>query len=405
MAEAGRVRGRSSSVGDADVKHLQTRKSEKRPRADSTSSCMICEESLDEVDIKMKCEGCENWLCLRCSKVSLQVFQAMRSGLLGSFPFMCQYCKSNLPHMRSLTKSFDQMRDSNEERLKLIESRLSRIEDTVDDKIDSKIEQAKEDLFGQVSQQIQQNNTTLHEAKEEIIGQVSQEIQPKIEKAIKEALDSDNRKEIKEAVKDTYEEHKKTGQATGSTPISPGTHQKQVDQAVTTLASELQDREKRRNNLVIYNAPESESQLKDERVRHDVKLLTEMCTESLKVKVEVDDVQSATRIGKPRQEGKPRPLIVTMKDYSLKDRIFKNLPKLKDTPHNTISIAHDMTKMERAQNSKVLAEAKKLAEEDTTGQWMYKVRGPPGGKKVVRVKKTDLQELKEEVPPGQGGRL
>ena len=406
MAEAGRVRGRSNSVGAADIKHIQIRKSEKRPRADSTSTCMICDDSLDEVETKLKCEGCENWLCLRCSKVPLQVFQSIRSGLLGSFAFMCPCCKTNLPHMRNLTKSFDQMRNSNEDRLNQIEERLLKMEDTIDDKIDSKIEQAKEDIFGQVSQQIQQSQPNLQEVKADIIGQVTHELQPRIDKAIKTAIESGNSVEIKEAVKNAYEEQKKEVQASSTShPISPGTHQKQVDQALTTLATELQDREKRRNNFVIYNATESNSQQKDERIRHDAKLLVDICTESLKVNVSASDIESTTRIGKPREDAKPRPLIVAMKEYELKDEIFKNLPKLRNTIHNMISIAHDMTKMERAQNSKTLAEAKKLTQEDKSGLWMYKVRGPPGGKKVVKVRKFDLQERKEGTKEPAGASL
>ena len=57
----------------------------------------------------------------------------------------------------------------------------------------------------------------------------------------------------------------------------------------------------------------------------------------------------------------------------------KSLP---DKFKNVI-IAHDMTKKEREQ-CKVLVENAKFKTENAAGEWIYRVRGPPGRMKIVQ---------------------
>ena len=62
---------------------------------------------------------------------------------------------------------------------------------------------------------------------------------------------------------------------------------------------------------------------------------------------------------------------------------MKSLP---DKFKNCI-IAHDMTKREREQ-CKVLVEDAKSRTENAAGEWIYRVRGPPGRMKIVQIRRT-----------------
>ena len=52
-----------------------------------------------------------------------------------------------------------------------------------------------------------------------------------------------------------------------------------------------------------------------------------------------------------------------------------------------VVIAHDMTRTERDECKRLVAEAKDKEDDDTSGEFMYRVRGPPGNLRIVKIKK------------------
>ena len=67
---------------------------------------------------------------------------------------------------------------------------------------------------------------------------------------------------------------------------------------------------------------------------------------------------------------------------------MENLYKLKSLPKRfrNISIAHDMTQKER-DDCKALVEEAKSKSANEMGEWIYRVRGPPGMMKIVQLRK------------------
>jgi hypothetical protein len=58
------------------------------------------------------------------------------------------------------------------------------------------------------------------------------------------------------------------------------------------------------------------------------------------------------------------------------------LPKYKD-----INVSNDLTKTERVREKEPWEEAKKMKDKDDSGDYEYKVRGPPWARKVAKIKK------------------
>ena len=48
-------------------------------------------------------------------------------------------------------------------------------------------------------------------------------------------------------------------------------------------------------------------------------------------------------------------------------------------------IAHDMTKAEREDCREKVAEARAMASDDTSGEFIYRLRGPPGDMKILKL--------------------
>ena len=52
-----------------------------------------------------------------------------------------------------------------------------------------------------------------------------------------------------------------------------------------------------------------------------------------------------------------------------------------------IVVTHDMTRSERDECKKLVAEAKSMGEQDQSGEYLYKVRGNQGLMKIVKIRK------------------
>ena len=105
-----------------------------------------------------------------------------------------------------------------------------------------------------------------------------------------------------------------------------------------------------------------------------------------------EDMARVFRLGRrpdlTRPEATPRPLMVQFASYSIKNLIMESLYKLKDVDQRFrgINIAHDMTPNERSECKRLVAEAKRQQEQDTSGECLYRVRGMPGKMRIVTIR-------------------
>lgn len=164
-----------------------------------------------------------------------------------------------------------------------------------------------------------------------------------------------------------------------------------VEQMVEEQSAERMDRESRKNNIIVFKAPETDTNLKEQRKKDDAALFLDVCNNVCECQIRESDITKAIRLGKKKEDGQPRPLLVSVENLDKKRAIMRNLHKLKDAdaPHNEISMSHDMTQKEREEKKKLLEEARTRQANDTSGKWNYRVRGPPWERKIVRLKAKD----------------
>ena len=154
-------------------------------------------------------------------------------------------------------------------------------------------------------------------------------------------------------------------------------------------ANEIQDKENRRNNIILYKVEESKADTAEERNFEDLKFSSGVFA-AINSGVEREDVKKVIRLGKRGDDNDaPRPLLVQFTSYLPKNLIMENLNKLKnvDAKYNKIIVSHDMTKKERENCRAMVAEAKTKTTADTSGEWVYLVRGPPTSPSQLRILK------------------
>jgi len=94
------------------------------------------------------------------------------------------------------------------------------------------------------------------------------------------------------------------------------------------------------------------------------------------------------RLGK-KEEDKKRPLLVKLDSGVTKFRILRNSAKLKDADvrYQGIGLEHDYTPIQKEDRRKLLAKAREMTLEDQSGNYVYRIRGPPGNLKIKKISK------------------
>ncbi len=168
------------------------------------------------------------------------------------------------------------------------------------------------------------------------------------------------------------------------------------------MVKELSERERRRNNVVLFRIPEVSSNLKTDVAKKDIETLIKLGAE-INVPITDDDVKKISRIGK-KIEDKCRPVLVELKSSEKKREIFKNVGRLGESENVTLKrmiIEHDMTPEERSE-LKVLRESAKKQEEDSAGNFRFRVRGPPWNRFIKKIPVRKGREQAPEVEDQQG---
>lgn len=147
----------------------------------------------------------------------------------------------------------------------------------------------------------------------------------------------------------------------------------------TTKGTPAADREK---NIIIHRVQESSERSIEDKKKHDDKFFHSLC-KVLDVAVEPDRI---FRLGPPK-EGTNRPLKVILDSTDEKFEFMTSLYKLKTAaePYRGLSITDDMNQQERIENRRLVKEAKEMTESDDSGH-IYKVRGPPWNRHIVKLK-------------------
>ena len=164
------------------------------------------------------------------------------------------------------------------------------------------------------------------------------------------------------------------------------------------VITELQEQQKRKNNIILYNIEERHAADEDARVKYDVDSVLELVNylkdddDEEFIDEHFNDIK---RLGAYDQE-RSRPLLVEFVSGEEKKNVFNKLNKLKDAPQHlkAVSVCHDMTRSQR-EADKVLVEQAKNLERQCTENYIFRVRGPPWKRYIKKIQVTQRRNQSE----------
>ena len=167
------------------------------------------------------------------------------------------------------------------------------------------------------------------------------------------------------------------------------------------ISTEIDEREKRKNNIAVFGLPELQSTVFEERKNFDKRLIEQLSAEIIPLKSYNETVLTMYRMGKRNPETLKRPLIVVLKSKETKAAIFKQASNLKGKERfKGISTCQDKTKLqiqcekENDKNALTLCQQKNRTKERADYEVGYRyVANGPRGKKFCKKEKFNLQDL------------
>ena len=166
-----------------------------------------------------------------------------------------------------------------------------------------------------------------------------------------------------------------------------------ADQVVQKSNEVMYDRDAKEKNVIMFNVVESTQGNITEKRKDDQDFLAHFCEQ---IKLQPLQTRKIVRIGKikaPPENNqdeatpKPRPLKVCFNSVFDKRMFLSNLYHLKNAvdPFKSVQVNHDLTDEDRSLTKQLLKEAYDKNQSEKPEAFLYKVRGPPGAIKVVKV--------------------
>ena len=153
---------------------------------------------------------------------------------------------------------------------------------------------------------------------------------------------------------------------------------------IMSAAAEQEDIAARKNNIILYRVAESSLVRAEERQKEDAEFCEKFLL-ALQCGFEPEDIKKVLRLGRRNADGTERPILVQLRSGNVKNYIIESLYKIRslEAIYQNIIVGHDMTKKQRDECRALVAEAKRKSD---SGDFLYKVRGPPGNWRVVQIR-------------------
>jgi len=351
--------------------------------------CGQCSKTVADKDMGIECELCAVWHHAGCVDISVEVYRALSK--IKEAHWFCKKCNESAMIMLKTVGKL-------EERVNRIEERQIKTETEIDVKIQAVTEEMKT-----IKADIQGQSRELELIKMELKNEVKVELAHKsqdllvmkqemqnlavtigsVEGEIKEEIHEVKTKSLADIMKEEME--KSLGNmASEIQTVKSNLHETKEE------AEEQRDKERRRNNIIIYNIPESSADRADGRTKDDISFCLRMFNNVLQAGVSDEDLAQVFRLGRRDDNAtSPRPLLIQLVSYAQKNIIMESLYKLKhaEQQFKSVVVTHDLTKTERDQCKRMVNEAKDKEAQDQSGEYIFRVRGPPGNLRIVRIRR------------------
>lgn len=364
-----------------------------------------------------KCEFCEKTFCRSCQNIDPKV-----ANLLPKFDtvhWYCTECNAKVTNIlannktsdhkgaitiltdlsKGITEKFDALSSTKisvESDIKDMNDKISNLEVRFNEKIALLSDTITEKLKTELPQQLSENLVNLENTMNSKIETCNNDLGGRIDKCLGAIPTEFNR-----TWSSLFSGNEK--KKTESSVKPPTNFRALLQDEMQKQKQEEIDRDQRTNNIVIYRITESQKSVPEERKNDDLTFFKSLCSA---IGVGEKKVKNIIRLGPKKNENVPRPVKVMLENIDDKSEIMKNLAKLKNAEERfkKVSVSHDLTDDQMKVLKERIEYAGELTKNDESGEFLFRVRGPPWNLRIVKVKRSTIQQNekgKEETTASQ----
>ena len=327
--------------------------------------CLKCCTIVKDDDAALQCEVCEGWSHTRCENISEEGYKVLQ---MENIHWYCNACNKGIGKVIVMMSKIQQRQDKLEMDWKSDFHKFNKEYDSWRTEVSKRYDEWRNAFQIRLEKQ------------EKGVAQLENELR-KMKEEDGKRNDPENSLWSEVVSKEV---EKKIGSVKGE--------MYQIEKSVIEAREAIEEekeKERRRNNIIIYRMPESRAPSAEARWKDDCGFLQDLFEQVLGLNVDLEaDVDSILRLGR-KYPDVTRPMLVAFKSATVKNEVIESLYKLgtADTVFKSLSITHDLTQKERSDCKKLVIQAKEHAQQDSSGEWIYRVRGPPSDMKVIRIRK------------------
>jgi len=170
---------------------------------------------------------------------------------------------------------------------------------------------------------------------------------------------------------------------------------KLIDLSKDAVFEELRERDARKENLVIHQVVEPPEALTRgwERKDHEITQVIRIFA-FLQCNIIKEEIKFIYRPGERSESGRPRPIILCLKDPGAREYILANARKLANSEFNSISIIPDLTLQQRKEEEKLRKTTEKRNREMDSAEalnWEWVLIGMRGQRRLIKKKITQQE--------------
>ena len=338
------------------------------------SICKKCASEVKSNHNAVACDLCSKWYHAKCVGITTEAYKFLKSCSVeasadssppssGGVMWFCHDCMGHASQMIKNISAIQKRQDDMEEEVRQTARRMNQI--------DLEMKENKREVEAKVND----NGKEIRELKKEML-----DMNAKLQMVQEDVTMTSENVKWSDIVSQAVDTKLET--------VSAGINMVEKSIEETRIqAQEMRDREDRRNNVILYKVPECPPGSYEAVVKHDSDFFLSLCDTVFGLDISREDIKKVYRIGK--RGATARPLLIQLSSGMLKNNIMETTFKLQKASEEfkPIVISHDMTKLEREKCKELVAEAKELEAQDASGEFIFRVRGPPGNMKVVKLKK------------------
>ena len=339
--------------------------------------CGKCSKAcLDEIncsndgDFSIECDNCMKWFHRKCldDMLSDKEWESL-TGQNPSILFKCTLCvdekvkskqemkeikkeiNNEISELRGRFEEFQNILQDNNKTLinELEKAIMPKVESIIDQRINNhteKLDKIYEAKFNNLEKEMKQNKID-NDSKEKEINQQFEDRIKKLENATNESTSESKptQANLEKMIKDVK---------TTETNI-----ERKIENELKVYLDQKQDKERRKNNIIILRLEEAEGENEEEKINNDRKSIKKLLNiTNPELEAELDTIipkKSSLRLGR-KKEGANRPIKLTLTDEEMKKDIFKGCRNLKNSNFKHVSIQNDLSREEQEKNFKLRQE-------------------------------------------------